>query len=159
MSHAVANPIEPAKSLQPAHAPAPVGKAALWTGRVISTLPALVLLLDAAMKLVKPGFVVEATGDLGFPESVIVPLGIVLAGCTILYLIPANHGAGCHPADGLSRRRDRRACTARGWLVSHRLLRRFRRPSVERAAAARRTAACGAALEPLADLGGRGTLW
>ncbi len=157
MSHAVANSIEPAKSLQPAHAPAPVGKAALWTGRVISTLPALFLLLDAAMKLVKPGFVVEATGDLGFPESVIVPLGIVLAGCTILF-DPAHRSAGSHPADGLSRRRDRRACTARGWLVSHRLLRRFRRPSVERAAAARRTAACGAALEPLADLCGRGTL-
>ena len=40
------------------------------------------------MKLVKPGFVVEATGNLGCPESVIVPLGVVLAGCTILYLIP-----------------------------------------------------------------------
>ena len=94
MSHAVANPIEPAQSLQPAHAPAPVGKAALWTGRVISTLPALFLLLDAAMKLVKPGFVVEAAGDLGFPESVIVPLGIVLAGCTILYLIPRTAALG-----------------------------------------------------------------
>ena len=88
MSHAVANPIEPARPLQPARAPAPVGKAALWSGRVVGTLPALFLLLDAAMKLVKPGFVVEATGDLGFPESVIVPLGIVLAGCTILYLSP-----------------------------------------------------------------------
>jgi hypothetical protein len=42
---------------------------------------------------------------------------------------------------------------------AHRLLRRCRRASVERAAAARRTAACGAALEPLADLGGRGRLW
>src|SRR5262245_36360371 len=42
---------------------------------------------------------------------------------------------------------------------AHRLLGRFQRPSVERAAAARLTAACGAALEPLADLGGRGTLW
>ena len=94
MSHAVANPIEPAQSLQPAHAPAPVGKATLWTGRVISTLPALFLLLDAAMKLVKPGFVVEAAGDLGFPESVIVPLGIVLAGCTILYLIPRTAALG-----------------------------------------------------------------
>jgi len=77
MSHAVANPIEPAKSLQPAHAPAPVGKAALWTGRVTRTLPALVLLLD-----------------LGFPERVIVPLGIVLAGCTILYLIPRTTALG-----------------------------------------------------------------
>ena len=88
MSHAITNRIEPAKSLQPAHAPAPVGKAALWTGRVLSTLPAPFRLLDAAMKLVKPGFVVEATGDLGFPESVLVPLGIVRAGCTSLYLIP-----------------------------------------------------------------------
>ena len=94
MSHPVATPIEPTKSLQPAHAPAPVGNAALWTGRVISTLPALVLLLDAAMNLVKPGFVVEATGDLGFPESVIVPLGIVLASCTVLYLIPRTAALG-----------------------------------------------------------------
>jgi hypothetical protein len=74
--------------------PGPVGKAALWTARVSSTLPALFLLLDAAMKLVKPGFVVEATGGLGFPESVIVPLGIVLAGCTILYLIPRTAALG-----------------------------------------------------------------
>jgi hypothetical protein len=94
MSHAVANPIEPAKSLQPVRASAPVGKAALWTGRVICTLPALFLLLDAAMKLVKPRFVVEATGDLGFPESVVVPLGIMLAGCTILYLIPRTAALG-----------------------------------------------------------------
>ena len=94
MSHAVANRIEPTESLQSAHAPAPVGKAALWTGRVIRTLPALFLLLDAAVKLVKPGFVVEATGDLGFPESVIVPLGIVLASCAILYLIPRTAALG-----------------------------------------------------------------
>ena len=94
MSHAVANSIEPAISLRPAHAPAPVGKAALWTGRVISILPALFLLFDAVMKLIKPGFVVAATGDLGFPEGVIVPLGIVLAGCTILYLIPRTAALG-----------------------------------------------------------------
>ena len=94
MSQVLANPSEPAKSLQPAHAPAPVGKAALWTGRIISTLPALFLLLDTAMKLVKPGFVVAATGDLGFPESVLVPLGFVLAGCTILCLIPRTAALG-----------------------------------------------------------------
>jgi hypothetical protein len=94
MSHAVANRIEPAKTLQPAHAPAPVGTAALWSGRVISILPALFLLFDAVMKLIKPGFVVAATGDLGFPESVIVPLGIVLASCTVLYLIPRTAALG-----------------------------------------------------------------
>ena len=94
MSHAVANRIEPAKTLPPAHAPAPVEKAALWSGRVISILPALFLWFDAVMKLIKPGFVVAATGDLGFPESVIVPLGIVLASCTILYLIPRTAALG-----------------------------------------------------------------
>ena len=68
--------------------PAPVSKGALWTGRVLSTLPALFLLFDAGMKLVKPVFVVEATVKLGFAESVIVPLGVVLLVCTLLYLLP-----------------------------------------------------------------------
>ncbi len=47
----------------------------LWTGRTLSFLPALFLLLDAAMKLVKPDVVVKATVELGFPEGVIVGLG------------------------------------------------------------------------------------
>ncbi len=63
-------------------------RGALWTGRVLSILPALFLLFDAAMKLVKPAFVVEATVQLGFAEEVIVPLGIVLLVCTVLYLVP-----------------------------------------------------------------------
>ena len=54
----------------------------------MSTLPALFLLLDGIMKLVKPPIVVEATVKLGYPESVITGLGIVLVVCTIVYLIP-----------------------------------------------------------------------
>ena len=54
----------------------------------MSILPALFLLLDAAMKLVKPAFVVEATLALGYAEGVIVPLGVVLLVCTVLYLVP-----------------------------------------------------------------------
>jgi hypothetical protein len=65
-----------------------VSKKALWAGYVLSVLPGLFLLLDGVMKLVKPEFVVKATVDLGYPESVIVPLGIVLVACTVLYLIP-----------------------------------------------------------------------
>ena len=60
----------------------------LWAGRIISALPALFLLIDGIMKLVKPAVVVEATVQLGYPESVIVGLGAVLIACTILYLIP-----------------------------------------------------------------------
>src|SRR6267378_3626093 len=66
----------------------PVSKKALWVGRIISALPALFLLFDGAMKLVKPAPVVEATVRLGYSETVILPLGIVLIACTLLYLIP-----------------------------------------------------------------------
>jgi hypothetical protein len=73
---------------------APASKAMLWTGYILSILPALFLLLDGAMKLVKPAPVVEATVKLGYPESVIVGLGIVLLSCTILYLIPRTSVLG-----------------------------------------------------------------
>lgn len=59
-----------------------------WAGYIISGLPALLLLLDAVGKLVKPEPVVTGTLELGYQESVIVPLGIVLLGATILYLVP-----------------------------------------------------------------------
>ena len=72
-----------------AHEPALASnKSRLWVGRILSALPALFLLIDGIMKLVKPVIVVETTVKLGYPESVISGLGIVLLACTILYLIP-----------------------------------------------------------------------
>ena len=69
-------------------------KLQLWAGRILSILPALFLLLDGVMKLVKPAVVVEATVNLGYPESTIVGLGIVLLAGTILYLIPSTSVLG-----------------------------------------------------------------
>ncbi len=66
----------------------PVAKKRLWAGRILSFLPALFLLLDGIMKLFKPAFVVEATVKLGYPERVIVGLGVVLLSCALIYLIP-----------------------------------------------------------------------
>jgi|ERR1700732_5258531 hypothetical protein len=66
----------------------PVSKGRLWTGRIISALPALFLVMDGVMKLMKPDFVVKATVQLGYPENVIFPLGIVVLVCVILYVIP-----------------------------------------------------------------------
>jgi DoxX-like family len=63
-------------------------KLGLWTGRILTALPALFLLIDGIMKLFKPAVVVEATVKLGYPESVIIGLGIVLIACTVIYLIP-----------------------------------------------------------------------
>ena len=67
---------------------ASVSKASQWTGRIISALIILFLLFDGVMKLIKPAPVVEGTVKLGYPESVIVGLGIVLLISVVLYAIP-----------------------------------------------------------------------
>ena len=64
----------------------PISKSRLWLGRMMSGLPALFLLVDGGMKLFKPRVVVEATVQLGYPEAVIVGLGVVLLASTLLYL-------------------------------------------------------------------------
>ena len=73
---------------------AAVSKKMVWAGRIISALPVLFLLMDGVMKLVKPAVVVEATVKLGYPESTILGMGIVLLACTVLYLIPATSVLG-----------------------------------------------------------------
>jgi hypothetical protein len=73
---------------------APASSAMLWSGRVMSAVSALFLFVDGAMKLVKPAVVVETTVQLGWPESVIVGLGIVLLVCTALYVVPQTSVSG-----------------------------------------------------------------
>ncbi len=63
-------------------------KRLFWTEWIMSAVPSLFLLVDGAMKLVKPEVVVKTTVELGYAETVILPLGVVLLACTILYLIP-----------------------------------------------------------------------
>ena len=68
--------------------PVTASKGMLWSGWVMSALPALFLLMDGVMKLMKPEIVVKTTVQLGYPESVVLGLGILLLACTVLYLIP-----------------------------------------------------------------------
>ena len=61
----------------------------VWTGRVISAVPALMLLsggVIAALKLVPS--VVESFLHLGYPESVVPGIGVVQIACAVLYIIP-----------------------------------------------------------------------
>lgn len=60
----------------------------LLASRIMSGLPALFLLVDGGMKLFKPAAVVEATLQLGYPESSVIGMGVALLTSTILYLIP-----------------------------------------------------------------------
>jgi DoxX-like protein len=102
----------------------PVSKGMLWTGHIISALPALVLLVDGAMKVGKPEVVVKTTVELGYAETVILPLGLVLLACMTLYLIPRTAVLGAILLTGYCGRcrgdaRARRARTMRN-LVSRR---------------------------------------
>jgi hypothetical protein len=67
---------------------APPSTKALWTGRVLSALAVLFMLMDASMKLLQLPAAVEGTTSLGYPASVIFPLGVIQLVCLILYLVP-----------------------------------------------------------------------
>ena len=67
---------------------AAVSRSSLWAGRVISALVVLFLLFDAIIKLMRVPAALEGTARLGFSESVVLPLGMVLLACVALYAIP-----------------------------------------------------------------------
>lgn len=70
------------------HPTTSISKKRIWAGRIVSGWAALFFLVDGGMKLFKPAVVVQSTVQLGYPESAIAGIGIVLLACTILYLIP-----------------------------------------------------------------------
>jgi DoxX-like family len=63
-------------------------------GWVLSGLGAAFLLFDAAMKVLKVPQAVEGTTQLGYPESVIVPLGVLQLICLAVYLFPRTSVIG-----------------------------------------------------------------
>jgi hypothetical protein len=69
-------------------------KTMLWAGRVVSALPVLMLIMSGAMKLTKSADVLKGFADLGYQDSVILPLGIVELGSTLLYVIPQTSVLG-----------------------------------------------------------------
>jgi len=66
----------------------PVAKASLWTGRIMSAIPVLLMLFSGVVKLLKPAPVVQGFAKFGYPESLIVVLGIIEILCVLVYLIP-----------------------------------------------------------------------
>lgn len=57
-------------------------------GTVLSGAAVLFLLFDSLGKLLKVAPVVAGTAELGYPEGVIRPLGVVLLVCVVTYVIP-----------------------------------------------------------------------
>jgi hypothetical protein len=70
------------------------GKPRRWGARVLTGIPVLFLAFDAAIKLVDVPFVAEASVKLGLPPDLSVGLGILLAACLALYVIPRTAPLG-----------------------------------------------------------------
>jgi uncharacterized membrane protein YphA (DoxX/SURF4 family) len=73
---------------------APASKAMLWTGRVISALPVLMLFMSGAMKFTKSPQLAEVMAHLGWPDKFTIAVGITELTCTILYAIPQTSFLG-----------------------------------------------------------------
>jgi hypothetical protein len=69
-------------------------KKALWAGRILSGLAVLFLLFDASVKVLQLPMAMEGTRQLGYPESVVLALGIVELACLIAYLVPRTSVLG-----------------------------------------------------------------
>jgi hypothetical protein len=69
-------------------------KARLWSGRTLSVIAVLFLLMDSVMKIVKAAVAVTGTIELGYPESAVVTIGIVQLLCLALYMVPATSVLG-----------------------------------------------------------------
>jgi hypothetical protein len=59
-----------------------------WAGWAISGLVLLFLLFDGVSKLMMIPPVVEATRQLGYPEDLVRPVGIIILICAVLYAVP-----------------------------------------------------------------------
>jgi hypothetical protein len=70
--------------------PGAVSGGKLWTGRILSGLTVLFMLVDAIGKLIKPvpTPIADAFARLGFPLSLAVAVAILLLISTIVYAIP-----------------------------------------------------------------------
>jgi hypothetical protein len=65
-----------------------ISKPRLWTGRIMSIIVILFMLMDGVMKFVKPEPVIASIVKLGYQDHHIVWMGLLALIPTILYAIP-----------------------------------------------------------------------
>ena len=66
----------------------------LWAGRILSSLAVAFLLFDASGKLMRIAPVVEGTEKLGYSQTAVVPIGVLLLVGIALYTIPRTSMVG-----------------------------------------------------------------
>jgi hypothetical protein len=60
----------------------------VWTGRIVSVLPVLILLMSARWKLTHDPWYVGEWGRIGYAASALRPIGVLQIACVVLYVIP-----------------------------------------------------------------------
>jgi len=71
-----------------------VSKGVLWTSRLLSAVPVLLVLLGSVMKLMKLASVIQGFAQAGLSERLVVPVGLIELTCVIVYLVPATSVLG-----------------------------------------------------------------
>jgi len=79
----------------------PVSKPMLWTGRVMSALPILLVLFGSVVKLMKLPGVAQGFDRAGIPLRLMVPVGIIELICVVVYAIPRTAVLGAILMTGL----------------------------------------------------------
>ena len=72
-----------------------------WAGWTMSGVVVLFLLLDGITKLMMITPVVEATKQIGYPENLVRPIGIIGLVCAVLYAVPRTAMLGAILLTGL----------------------------------------------------------
>jgi hypothetical protein len=72
----------------------PVSTMRRWAGRVISALVVLFLLLDGVIKALQLAPAVEATEQLGYPERLVLGIGLLQLACLVVNLTPRTAPLG-----------------------------------------------------------------
>jgi|GEM_PF-1290961 len=72
-------------------------KKGLWAGGIISALVVLFLVFDSGLKVLRLAPAVEGTARLGYPASLVLPIGIAELICVALFVIPRTSILGAIP--------------------------------------------------------------
>ena len=72
-----------------------------WTGRILSGLIVLFLLLDGAIKVMELDVATQTTAQLGYPISVVFGIGILTLAIAAFYAVPRTSALGAILLTGL----------------------------------------------------------
>jgi hypothetical protein len=78
-----------------------VSKTALWSGRVLSAIPSLMILFGSVLKFMRVPSVIEGFQRSGMPERLILMVALTELTCVVVYLIPKTSVLGAILMTGL----------------------------------------------------------